>query len=129
MTREEFLLAEIAHLQARQQELFDAIAHGDDEHRAWLKAAIDAHFADQPIPPATGAGTKEARIAHLQARVGESETVIEAARAFIEACPTDSHDRPHLADISYIEFYGLLDALVEFDRALALATQSAGDPK
>ncbi len=24
--------------------LFDAIAHGDDTHRAWLKAKIEEHF-------------------------------------------------------------------------------------
>ena len=27
--------------------LFDAIAHGDDEHRAWLKKAIDDHFTGE----------------------------------------------------------------------------------
>ena len=31
--------------------LYDAIAHGDDVHRAWLKAAIGAHFAGLPVPP------------------------------------------------------------------------------
>lgn len=30
--------------------LFDAIAHGDDVHRAWLKEAIDNHFAGKPVP-------------------------------------------------------------------------------
>ena len=29
--------------------LFDAIAHGDDEHRAWLKKAIDDHFAGRVV--------------------------------------------------------------------------------
>lgn len=31
--------------------LFDAIAHGDEEHREWLKEAIDCHFAGKPVPP------------------------------------------------------------------------------
>ncbi len=31
--------------------LFDAIAHGTDAHRAWLKKAIDDHFAMRPVEP------------------------------------------------------------------------------
>jgi hypothetical protein len=31
--------------------LFDAIKHGDAEHQAWLKNAIVAHFAGEPVPP------------------------------------------------------------------------------
>jgi hypothetical protein len=30
--------------------LFDAIKHGDEEHQAWLKSAIEAHFAGNPMP-------------------------------------------------------------------------------
>lgn len=30
--------------------LFDAIAHGNDGHKAWLKSALDAWFTGQPIP-------------------------------------------------------------------------------
>jgi hypothetical protein len=29
--------------------LFNAIAHGDEKHRAWLKQAIDDHFAGRPV--------------------------------------------------------------------------------
>lgn len=29
--------------------LFDAIAHGDADHRAWLKNAIASHFARQAL--------------------------------------------------------------------------------
>lgn len=35
----------------RIDSLFAAIAHGSDAHRAWLKAAIEAHFAGRPAPP------------------------------------------------------------------------------
>lgn len=31
--------------------LYDAIAHGDEEHRAWLKVAMEAHFKGEPVPP------------------------------------------------------------------------------
>lgn len=31
--------------------LFRDIAHGDDKHRAWLRAALDAFFAGEPVPP------------------------------------------------------------------------------
>ncbi len=30
--------------------LFDAIAHGDDGHRDWLREAIDCHFAGRLVP-------------------------------------------------------------------------------
>lgn len=31
-------------------QLFDKIAHGEQGHRDWLKAAIEAHFTGQPMP-------------------------------------------------------------------------------
>lgn len=31
-------------------ELFDKIAHGEQGHRDWLKAAIEAHFSGKPMP-------------------------------------------------------------------------------
>jgi hypothetical protein len=34
----------------RVRTLFDAIKHGDEDHQAWLRAAIDAHFAGKPKP-------------------------------------------------------------------------------
>lgn len=51
---------------AKLAALFDAIAQGDDEHRAWLKDAIAAHFAGRPVQPATGSGVKERRIHALE---------------------------------------------------------------
>lgn len=38
---------------AARDSLFDAIKHGDAEHQAWLRLAIDAHFAaaDQTATP------------------------------------------------------------------------------
>lgn len=43
--------------------LYDAIKHGDDVHKAWLKEAIDNHFAGLPVPPPTGKGTEGQRAA------------------------------------------------------------------
>lgn len=40
------LIAGAPLLQLARATLFDAIKHGDEEHRAWLKDAIDKHFAD-----------------------------------------------------------------------------------
>jgi hypothetical protein len=65
----------------RNEALFEAIAHGDDEHRAWLKEAISKHFDGLPVPPPRGAGSKE-RL--------KNEALEEAARGlfaggFIEA--------------------------------------------
>lgn len=31
------------------ESLYDAIAHGDEKHRAWLKQAIEDHFAGKPV--------------------------------------------------------------------------------
>lgn len=39
--------AEVA--QQRAEGLFDAISHGDTVHRAWLKQAIEDHFAGRPV--------------------------------------------------------------------------------
>lgn len=37
--------------------VYEAIAHGDQEHRDWLREALDAHFAGLPVPPPRGKGT------------------------------------------------------------------------
>lgn len=41
------------HLEERWHSLFDAIAHGDEAHRAWLRQALDDHLAGRPVdrPP------------------------------------------------------------------------------
>lgn len=31
--------------------LYDAVKHGDELHRKWLNAAIEAHFDGKPVPP------------------------------------------------------------------------------
>lgn len=33
----------------RIETLFDAIKHGDEAHRAWLKQAIEDHFAGREV--------------------------------------------------------------------------------
>ena len=43
-----------AYLSERVETLFDAIAHGSPEHRAWLRKAIDDHFAMRPVEPPRG---------------------------------------------------------------------------
>lgn len=43
----------------KYETLYDAIAHGDEEHRAWLKEAIDNHFSGLPVPPPGGKGRTE----------------------------------------------------------------------
>lgn len=35
------------------EQLFQAIKHGSPEHQAWLKEAIECHFAGKPIPEPT----------------------------------------------------------------------------
>ncbi len=38
----------------RSTTLFDAISHGSEEHRAWLKKAIEDHFAGRPVEAPRG---------------------------------------------------------------------------
>ncbi len=37
-------------------EFLPAILHGDDDHRAWLRAAVEAFIARKPIPGPRGKG-------------------------------------------------------------------------
>ena len=46
----------ITELNAKRDSLFDAIAHGDADHRAWLLEAINAHFGGKPVPGPRGQG-------------------------------------------------------------------------
>lgn len=48
--------------------LFEAIAHGDDIHRGWLKEAIDNWFAGRPVPPPRDAKTIRAAAEKLEAQ-------------------------------------------------------------
>jgi hypothetical protein len=41
-------------LERRIATLHAAIAHGSEEHRAWLKKAIDDHFAGRPVEAPRG---------------------------------------------------------------------------
>lgn len=49
----------ISAIEAKAASLFDAIAHGDDEHRKWLKQAIEDHFAGRPVERPRGSGNLE----------------------------------------------------------------------
>ncbi len=60
----------IAATRPNADNLFAAIAHGDETHRAWLEQAIKDHFAGRPVQPSVGNGRKDAmaaRIAELEA--------------------------------------------------------------
>ena len=43
----------IADQRRLRETLFDAIKHGDEKHQAWLKQAIEDHFAGRPVQPPT----------------------------------------------------------------------------
>lgn len=40
--------------EAERQRLFEALAHGDEEHKRWLREAIDAHLDGKPVPKLRG---------------------------------------------------------------------------
>ena len=60
---------------ARISTLFDAVAHGDDEHRAWLKQAIDDHMAGRPVDDVKGKGEREVLRATIERLERELETL------------------------------------------------------
>lgn len=43
----------------QQEKLFEFLAHGDDEHRRWLREAIDAFFSGKPRPEANKNTSRE----------------------------------------------------------------------
>lgn len=73
------LLAAVRQMKAEQASLFDAIKHGDDDHKAWLQ--IVAHFAGKPVPAPRGGGNKDAIIASQSAAIEAKEKALnEIAR-------------------------------------------------
>ena len=54
------LLDELTEARLKAEALFHAIAHGDDDHRQWLKDAIDNHFVGKPVPVPLGSGKSQA---------------------------------------------------------------------
>lgn len=78
------------------ERLFEAIQHGDDEHRAWLKEAITAFFAGEPVPQPRGKGTKE----RLLAEAGERERGGTYFQAMKAATDEIERLREALADIN-----------------------------
>lgn len=44
------LARQLAYLKFKIDTLFDAIRHGDQKHREWLKEAIQCHFNGKELP-------------------------------------------------------------------------------
>ncbi len=63
------------HEDLRATSLFDAITHGDDEHRAWLKEAIEQHFSGRPVSRPRGQGAAETLRKHVKVLEGELEWI------------------------------------------------------
>lgn len=79
--------------------LFEAIKHGDADHQRWLRDALTAWFAGKPVPAPYGSGSKEARIATLEAALREKDVALEQAgkwfrqyeRIHLSKEPPDTH--------------------------------------
>lgn len=65
--------ATIERLHSAHETLFEAIKHGAEVHRAWLREAIDNHFSGKPVPPPRAANPS----AHEQGRREGIERVVE----------------------------------------------------
>lgn len=68
--------------------LFDAIAHGDDTHREWLKEAISNWFSGLPVPPPRDAKKD-------LGRVEKERDELRAALRSIEFTYRDSDELAH----------------------------------
>jgi len=66
------------------ERLYSDLAHGDDEHRAWLKAAIEASLTGAPMPPVTGKGASDAKIAMLTTANERKDAEIAGLRGALE---------------------------------------------
>jgi hypothetical protein len=73
-------VASLTATNARIATLFDAVAHGDDEHRAWLREAIDAHFNGAAMPEVRGGSAKDALVASLTAQLAAKGEEVERLR-------------------------------------------------
>jgi len=66
--------------------LFDAIAHGDDEHRAWLKQAIKDYYAGRKVQRPAGNATHES----LRQKIRSLETQLDETQKLLrETAPSD----------------------------------------
>lgn len=68
---------------ATAQQVFEAIAHGDDDHRDWLKEACENIWAGKEVPEPRGKNTN----ADLQARLASAQGALrEIARNGTKYC-------------------------------------------
>lgn len=58
--------------------LYEAIKHGDEEHRKWLKEAIESFFLGKQIPSPRGSGTKDALYREIEQLKKEIEELKNA---------------------------------------------------
>lgn len=63
-------------------DLYHAIAHGDAEHRTWLREAILNFYNDEPVPTPRGSGTKD-RLYKDNEKLGAE---IEYLKSQLDAC-------------------------------------------
>jgi hypothetical protein len=55
----EYVRADLRPAAGEGEALYDAIKHGDEVHRAWLREAISKFYAGKPVPPPRSAAASE----------------------------------------------------------------------
>jgi hypothetical protein len=97
-------IASLSSIPAQQEDrerLFQALRHGDEDHQAWLREAIEAFAAGHPTPAPRGQGNKEKRIAELEAQLAaaqqeEGETMLVVRSSPLQvAMPDDWRSCAH----------------------------------
>lgn len=89
-------LSDIAALRAKIDSLFSAVAHGDDEHRNWLRQAIDDHFAGREVAAVVGKGSKETIASLTAERDALLETQSSANAAIVGKLKAAQDDNERL---------------------------------
>lgn len=72
------------------ERLFMYIAHGDDEHRAWLKKALECFFENRPVPlPRVSLPPKESALVSAVWSALDDIEYIDGERFYIERSSVD----------------------------------------
>ena len=86
--------ADLIDLPTQSDALFNAIKHGDAEHQAWLKQALENHFKGLPMPPVQGGKSSQ-------------PTQSNVLREALERIEAATRSEARAGDEGYVSRYGI----------------------
>jgi hypothetical protein len=93
--------------------LYEAIKHGDDEHKVWLKEAILAYFRNEPVPEPRGKGNKEVKIDILENKIELLEEQIECLNIWLNYNNVPKSHDDHIITLPYDRCHKNGDAYIQ----------------